>query len=140
MATEKLTVQSTITAKKQTVWDCYTLPEHIKQWNFADPSWHCPSASNELTVGGKYFARMEAKDGSFGFDFEAVYTEIHPGNSFTYVFGERYATVSFQEIQEQTEVTIVFDPETENPLELQKQGWQAILNHFKKYVETTEND
>lgn len=138
MATEKLTVQARITAQKQTVWDCYTLPEHITQWNFADPSWHCPSASNDLTVGGKYFARMEAKDGSFGFDFEAVYTEIHPGNSFTYVFGERYATVAFQEIQEQTEVTIVFDPETENPLELQKQGWQAILNNFKKYVETKE--
>ncbi|MFN3782491.1 MAG: SRPBCC domain-containing protein [Spirosomataceae bacterium] len=140
MATEKLTVQATITAKKQTVWDYYTLPEHITQWNFADPSWHCPTASNNLTVGGKYFARMEAKDGSFGFDFEAVYTEIHPGNSFTYVFGERYATVSFQETQEQTEVTLVFDPETENPLELQKQGWQAILNHFKKYVETIENN
>lgn len=140
MATEKLTVQATITAKKQTVWDYYTLPEHITQWNFADPSWHCPTASNNLTVGGKYFARMEAKDGSFGFDFEAVYTEIQPGNSFTYVFGERYATVSFQETQEQTEVTLVFDPETENPLELQKQGWQAILNHFKKYVETVENN
>jgi uncharacterized protein YndB with AHSA1/START domain len=89
-----------------------------------------------MRLGGKYIARMEAKDGSFGFDFEAAYTEINPGENFTYLFGERYATVKFIETGNQTEVSVIFDPETENPIELQKNGWQAILDNFKKYTET----
>lgn len=132
----KITISATINADASKVWDYYTHPEHIIQWNFADPSWHCPSASNDLNVGGQYFARMEAKDGSFGFDFEAVYTEIEDGKSFTYKFGDRYATVNFDAISDQTEVTIIFDAETENPIEMQKNGWQAILNNFKQYTET----
>lgn len=132
---KKITVQSTIAAGKQKVWDYYTQPEHITKWNFADPSWHCPSASNQLTVGGRYVARMEAKDGSFGFDFDAVYTEMQHGDSFTYVFGGRYATVTLQEAGSQTVVTITFDPETENDIELQRSGWQAILNNFAAYTE-----
>ncbi len=132
----KITVQALIHAELNKVWDYYTQPGHITQWNFADPSWHCPTATNDLKVGGVYRARMEAKDGSFGFDFEAVYTEIHHGESFVYEFGGRQASVVFNEQNGQTEVTVTFDPETENPIELQKNGWQAILNNFKKYTET----
>lgn len=79
---QKITVSATINADSKKVWNYYTHPEHIIQWNFADPSWHCPSASNDMKVGGKYAARMEAKDGSFGFDFEAVYDEIKDGENF----------------------------------------------------------
>jgi uncharacterized protein YndB with AHSA1/START domain len=136
MAQEKITIKSTVSASKQKVWDYYTQPEHITNWNFADLSWHCPSATNDLTVGGRYVARMEARDGSFGFDFDAVYTEINIGENFTYEFGGRYATVTFIEINEQTEVVITFDPETENSIELQRAGWQSILNNFKNYTES----
>lgn len=133
---DKIKVQATISADKQKVWDYYTKPEHITKWNFASDDWCCPSASNDLKVGGQYLARMEAKDGSFGFDFDATYTQINEGKSFSYVFGGRYATLEFNEQEEQTEVSITFDPETENSIELQRQGWQAILDNFKKYTET----
>lgn len=135
MTTEKITIKATVSAEKQKVWDYYTLPEHITKWNFADPSWHCPSATNDMRVGGRYVARMEAKDGSFGFDFDAVYTDVNPGSSFTYEFGGRYATVTFHETNGQTDVTIVFDPENENPIEMQQAGWLIILNNFKNYTE-----
>ncbi len=135
MTQEKITIRTTVSADKQKVWDYYTKPEHITKWNFADPSWHCPTATNDMRLGGRYVARMEAKDGSFGFDFDAVYTEIHLGESFTYEFGGRFATVEFRETNGQTEVTVAFDPETENSIELQRNGWQAILDNFKKYTE-----
>ncbi|PKQ70792.1 SRPBCC domain-containing protein [Raineya orbicola] len=136
MATEKITIKAIVSAAKQKVWDYYTKPEHITKWNFAIDTWHCPRTSNEMKVGGRYVARMEAKDGSFGFDFDAVYKEINQGESFTYEFGGRLATVEFNEVNGQTEVTVTFDPETENPIDLQRQGWQAILDNFKKYTET----
>ena len=132
---EKITVSASVKGNASKVWDYYTNPEHITKWNFADPSWHCPSASNDLTVGGKYVARMEAKDGSFGFDFDAVYTQVNQGKEFTYEFGGRIANVQFNEQGNDTEVIITFDPEKENPVEMQKGGWQAILNNFKAYVE-----
>jgi len=136
MIQEKITITATVFADIKKVWDFYTLPEHITQWNFADPSWHCPTATNDMNIGGRYIARMEAKDGSFGFDFDAVYTEIHKGKSFTYEFWGRLATVDFKETEGLTEVTVTFDPETENSIELQRNGWQAILDNFKKYTET----
>ena len=136
MTLEKITINAVVSAGREKVWEYYTQPQNIVNWNFADPSWHCPTASNELKVGGKYVARMEAKDGSFGFDFEAVYIEVEHGHGFTYEFGGRIATVLFTETDGQTEVTITFDPETENPIELQRTGWQAILNNFKTYTET----
>ena len=132
----KITVSAIINAEKSKVWDSYTNPEHIVHWNFADPSWHCPKAENDMTVGGKYLARMEAKDGSFGFDFEAIYTNIDMGNAFSYGFGDRFCDVSFKEADGKTEITVSFDPETEHPLEMQQAGWQAILNNFKSYVES----
>lgn len=136
MKLEKIQVRTSVIADKQKVWDYYTSPEHITQWNFAHPSWHCPSASNDMKIGGRYVARMEARDGSFGFDFEAIYTEINNLESFMYQFGERFAKIEFNTMNDQTEVIITFDPETENPIELQKNGWQAILNNFKEYVES----
>lgn len=135
MTSNKITINVTVSADRKKVWDYYTAPEHITKWNFADPSWHCPSATNDLKIGGRYLARMGAKDGSFGFDFDAVYTAIRQGENFTYEFGGRQATVEFVEQNGLTEVTVSFDPETENSIELQKNGWQAILNNFKKYVE-----
>ena len=136
MTTEKIIIKTTVSADKQKVWDYYTLPKHITKWNFADPSWHCPVATNDIKVGGRYVARMEAKDGSFGFDFDAVYKEVNDGKNFTYEFGGRLATIEFTESNGQTEVIITFDPETENSIDLQRQGWQAILDNFKKYTET----
>lgn len=135
MNQNKITIVALIAANRQKTWECYTDPTHIIGWNFADPSWHCPTASNDLSIGGRYCARMEARDGSFGFDFEALYTAIQPGVSFSYTFGGREATVTFSEKDGMTELRVVFDPETENPVELQQQGWQAILNNFKSYTE-----
>ncbi|MFN8240258.1 MAG: SRPBCC family protein [Bacteroidales bacterium] len=131
----KIVVAATVKADSAKVWDYYTNPKHIVNWNFADPSWHCPSAENDMRVGGTYKARMEARDGSFGFDFEAVYSRITPGKEFTYEFGGRTANVSLKSVKGYTEVVVAFDPETENPVELQKNGWQAILDNFKTYTE-----
>jgi uncharacterized protein YndB with AHSA1/START domain len=135
MNTSKIIVSAKINADSKKVWDYYNNPSHIIHWNFADPSWHCPSAVNDMKVGGIYNARMEARDSSFGFDFEVIYTEINQGKNFTYEFGGRYATVEFNDIENQTEVVISFDPEDENSIELQQGGWQAILNNFKHYTE-----
>ena len=135
MSNSKIKVKEVIDAEINKVWNYYNEPGHIVNWNFADPSWHCPSAENDLSVGGTYKARMEAKDGSFGFDFEAVYTEISKGESFTYELGGRTATVEFDDLGGKTEVIITFDPEEENPIEMQREGWQAILTNFKNYTE-----
>jgi uncharacterized protein YndB with AHSA1/START domain len=132
----KITVTATVNADAKKVWEYYTNPEHITKWNFADPSWQCPSASNDMRVGGKYSARMEAKDGSFGFEFEATYDEVVDGEKFTYTMPDgRQASVAFKPNGSETEVEVTFDAEDQNLLEMQKNGWQAILNNFKKYTE-----
>lgn len=132
-----ITINATINANRNKVWDYYTQPEHITQWNFADPSWQCPFAANDMRVGGKYQARMEAKDGSFGFDFEATYDEIIVGERFAYTMPNgRKVTVVFKEYSQQTQMTITFDSDEEHSIERQKNGWQAILNNFKHYTET----
>lgn len=133
---EQITIQATIEANKQKVWQYYTAPEHIVNWNFASTDWCCPTAKNDLQIGGKYFARMEAKDGSFGFDLEAIYDEVAVEESFTFIMLDgRKVKVDFKESNLTTLLEIVFDAETENSIELQKAGWQAILNNFKQYVE-----
>ena len=132
----QITVTATINADSKKVWDYYTNPVHIVNWNFADPSWHCPKASNDMKIGGIYFSRMEAKDGSFGFDFEAIYDDVKLGKSFSYSFENRNVTVDFNDLENQTKLVVVFDAENENPIEMQKNGWQAILNNFKNYTET----
>jgi uncharacterized protein YndB with AHSA1/START domain len=136
MNNSKITVQTTVNAEAKKIWDYYNNPKHIIHWNFADLSWHCPSAENDMRIGGTYKARMEAKDGSFGFDFESIYTDIKEGQEFTYEFGGRLATVQFNALDSQTEIVVTFDPESQNPIEMQKDGWQAILNNFKNYTET----
>lgn len=135
MGNSKIKVQATINAKADKVWDYYTNPKHIIHWNFADPSWQCPSAVNDMRIGGTYKARMEAKDGSFSFDFEAIYTQLEIGESFTYSLEGRSVEVAFHTVGDQTSVVIIFDAEEENSLEMQKSGWQAILNNFKHYTE-----
>ncbi|MGQ0827743.1 MAG: SRPBCC family protein [Bacteroidota bacterium] len=136
MNATKVTVQAIINADRKKVWDYYTNPKHITKWNFADPSWHCPNAENDLRVGGKYRARMEAKDGSFGFDFEAIYSKVVKAERFVYRMSDgREASVNFNELAGKTEVIVTFDAETTNPIEMQKGGWQAILDNFKKYTE-----
>ena len=133
----KVIIQANVSANIKKVWEYYTQPAHITKWNFATDDWMCPDASNDMRIGGKYIARMEAKDGSFGFDFEAVYNEISDGEKFTYVMPDnREVNVIFNQNGDAIEVTVKFDAETENPIELQREGWQSILNNFKKYTET----
>ncbi|GIV37613.1 MAG: activator of HSP90 ATPase [Cyclobacteriaceae bacterium] len=137
MNTTKITISAVVNAGKQKVWDYYTQPAHIIKWNFALDTWHCPHASNDLQVGGRYVARMEAKDGSFGFDFEGIYDEVVSGEKLVFTMpDQRVVQVNFKELNSKTEVTIIFDAENQNPIEMQQQGWQAILNNFKKYTET----
>ena len=137
MNTTKLTIEATVSAAPEKVWDYWTSPEHITNWNFANNDWCCPSAENDLRVGGKYNARMEAKDGSFGFDFEAVYDEVIPLKKISYTLEDgRVASTDFEDLNGSTKVTTVFDAEAENDIEMQRNGWQAILNNFKKYTET----
>ncbi|EMJ88815.1 SRPBCC family protein [Leptospira meyeri] len=134
---EQITIQSTIHADSKKVWDNYTKPEHIVHWNFASDDWQCPWAKNDLRVGGKYSARMEAKDGSFGFEFEATYDKVIDQKLISYTMEDgRRATVAFETLENKTQVTIIFDAENQNPIEMQKGGWQAILDNFKKYVES----
>lgn len=137
MATTQITVESTIDASLEKTWNYYTLPEHITQWNFAHPSWHCPRASNDVRVGGTSNVRMEAKDGSFGFDFITIYSEVVQHSKLAYAMEDgRKALITFKEKGSSTVLTITFDAESQNPVEMQKDGWQSILNNFKHYTET----
>lgn len=134
--TTKITVSATIHAPVASVWENWTNPEHIIHWNFASDDWCCPKAENDLRVGGRYCARMEAKDGSFGFDFERIYDEVVENAVITYTMGNsRQATTHFESKEAATYVSTTFDAETTNSVELQQQGWQMILNNFKQYVE-----
>src|SRR5690606_21375783 len=115
MKPTKVTIQKIILADIKKVWDYYTEPEHITQWNFAADDWQCPRASNDLKVGGKYSARMEAKDGSFGFDFDAIYDEIIDGEKLSYTMADgREAGIIFNDLGNKTEVVVTFDADTEN--------------------------
>lgn len=139
MEQKEIIVSANILADPKKVWDYYTQPVHITNWNFASDDWKCPEAKNDLRVGGVYSARMEAKDGSFGFDFEAVYDEVVEGEKLIYTMTDgRKTTVTFEDEDNNTKVNIMFDADGENPIEIQRDGWQAILNNFKKYVETAE--
>jgi uncharacterized protein YndB with AHSA1/START domain len=137
MSNTKITIEATINASVDTVWDGWTKPEHITKWNFASDDWHCPRASNDLRAGGKFNTRMEAKDGSFGFDFEGVYDEVihHRRIAYTIADGRKVVT-TFENQNGKTKVITIFEAETENAIELQQQGWQAILNNFARYAET----
>ena len=137
MTPTKVTIEAMINSNTNKVWDYYTQPEHITKWNFASDDWQCPTATNDLRKGGKYFARMEAKDGSYGFDFGAIYDEVIDQKKITYTLGDgRQATTTFENLGDTTKVTKVFDAEGTNPVGMQRQGWLAILNNFKKHVES----
>jgi uncharacterized protein YndB with AHSA1/START domain len=132
----KITIEALIAADIEKVWDYYNTPKHITNWNFASDDWHCPKAENDMKIGGIYNARMEAKDGSFGFDFKAIYDEIIPMAKVAYTLGdERKVVTMFEKQGIKTKVTTVFDAEGMNPIDMQKAGWQAILNNFKRYTE-----
>ena len=133
---EPITVQSVIHASVSKVWQCWTEPDHIIQWNFANNDWHCPKAENNLTVGGKFSYTMAAKDGSFSFDFWGVYDQVELYKSINYSLGDgRKMSVSFIAENDATLIKQIFDPEEINPAEIQAAGWQAILDSFKKHVE-----
>jgi uncharacterized protein YndB with AHSA1/START domain len=136
MSFEKITVQALVSAGPEKVWTYWTRPEHMIKWNFASDDWHCPAAENDLRPGGKMKSRMEARDGSFGFDFEAIYDQVIDQRKIVYTMGDgRHASTDFEPENEKTKITIVFDAENQNPLAMQKAGWQAILDNFKKYTE-----
>jgi len=134
---DKVKIDITILAPVEKVWDYFNDPKHITKWNFAHESWFCPSSENDLKQGGKFNNRMEAKDGSFGFDFIGIYDEVIPNERIKYHIEDgRNVEVVFEKIDENTtKVTEIFDPEKQNSAEMQREGWYAILNNFHKYVE-----
>lgn len=132
-----ITIQTEINASIEKVWDLYTWPHHITQWNNASPHWHTPRVRNDLRVGKKFVFRMESKDGAQGFDFEGVYTNVNENALIEYTIVDgRKVRVNFKEHSGKTKVNINFEPENENSIEMQRAGWQAILDNFKKYVES----
>ena len=131
----KITVEKTVAAPSDAVWRAYTTPEDIKQWNAASDDWHTTSASVDLRAGGAFCSRMEAKDGSMGFDFTGTYTRIEPQRLIEYTFGDRSATVQFQQVPQGVLVRVTFDAETTHSIEQQRAGWQAILESFARHVE-----
>jgi len=136
MGFEKVTIAATVAAPPATVWRAWTEPAHITQWNFAAPDWCCPRAEVDLRPGGRYLARMEAKDGSFGFDLEAVFDIVEPEHRIAFTMPDgRSAETTFEAIGGGTRVSTVFDAETLNPVEMQRAGWQAILDNFKRHAE-----
>ena len=136
MASSKITVETLVHAPLEQVWDCWTKPEHIVKWNAASEDWHTVRAENDLREGGVFNSRMEAKDGSAGFDFEGTYTTVVPQERLVYQLGdERTVEVTFEQQGDDVKVTETFDTEDVNSAELQRTGWQAILDEFKKYTE-----
>jgi uncharacterized protein YndB with AHSA1/START domain len=136
--TMKITVEVVINAPVAKVWRAYTTPEDIKQWNTASDDWHTTKSTVDLRVGGAFTSRMEAKDGSFGFDFAGTYTKVVPNELIEYAFGDRTGTVEFVTASNGVVVRVAFDAESEHPVEQQRQGWQAILNNFAKHVEALQ--
>src|SRR5919198_5017958 len=133
-AKNTITVHALINAPVNQVWKLYTGPEHIMRWNNASDDWHTPRAENDLRVGGKFLSRMEAKDGSFGFDFEGIYEQVKTNELIEYSItdGRKVKILFTTDDSKQTRITITFEPESTNPIEMQRDGWQAILNNFKK--------
>jgi uncharacterized protein YndB with AHSA1/START domain len=131
----KITVETTVAAPIDEVWRAYTTPEDIKQWNAASDDWHTTAATVDLRVGGAFSSRMEARNGSMGFDFAGTYTEIVPQARIAYAFGERSGLVEFTEASDGVRVRVTFDAEDQYPIEQQRQGWQAILERFARHVE-----
>src|SRR5215831_16708565 len=135
MSNQRITVETTVSAPIEQVWRAYTTPNDIKQWNAASDDWHTTSATVDLRPGGAFSSRMEAKDGSFGFDFAGTYTKIVDHKLIEYSFGDRAAQVEFDETPKGVNVRVTFDAEETNSVEMQRGGWQAILDNFTRHVE-----
>lgn len=136
---KQITVEAVANVSVAKVWKAWNTPSDIMQWNAADPSWHTPMSENDLRVEGMFKNRMEAKDGSFGFDMEGVYDKVELHQEISYTMNDgRKATTVFAEQDGKTNIQTTFDAESENDPEFQKQGWQAILNNFVKYVESND--
>jgi len=132
----ELTVKITVNVPMEKAWECWTEPKYIVKWNHASDDWHSPHAENDLMAGGKFLFRMEAKDGSQGFDFSGVYELVTPHRYISYVMGDgRKVKITFLGLGNKTEITETFDAENVYSVEQQKSGWQAILDNFKKYAE-----
>lgn len=135
---EQIKIQAHIDVRVEIIWNAYTSAEDIMQWNQASDDWHCTDAINDLRIGGTFKNRMEAKDGTMGFDFTGTYTALEPFKKIAYVMPDsRQVSITFHEKKSGTDVVVIFDAESENPIEMQRQGWQAILDNFKAYVENT---
>lgn len=135
-----ITVETVVHSPVEKVWEYWTNPEHIKQWNNASDDWHTPYAENDLQVGGKFVSRMEAKDGSFGFEFSGVYDEVSMNESIAYTMGDgRKVKILFLRQENDTRIIESFEAEETNTVEMQQAGWQAILDNFKKYAESAKN-
>ncbi len=135
-----ITVETLVNAPIAQVWQAYTTPEDIVQWNAASDDWHTTKAAVDLRVGGQFSSRMEAKDGSVGFDFAGTYTKIVPNHLIEYEFGGRTAQVEFLQGNSGVTVRVSFDAEDENSIEQQSTGWQAILNNFAQHVQTKRSE
>ncbi|MBL8015252.1 MAG: SRPBCC family protein [Candidatus Doudnabacteria bacterium] len=134
---EAITVSAEINSPVAKVWDYYTQPEHITQWNNASEDWHTPRAENDLRPGGHFLSRMESRDGTQGFDFTGTYEAVEEHKLIKYTMDDdRKVTITLSEADGKTKMDVTFDPETENTPELQRSGWQAILDNFKSYVES----
>lgn len=135
---EKITVEVVVERGIEKVWEFWNEPEHITQWAFASDTWECPRAENDARVGGKFVTRMAARDGSAAFDFSGTYTEVVLYEKIAYRMDDgRTASLSFEKVGENvTKIIETFDPESENPIEMQRGGWQAILSNFKTYAES----
>ena len=134
--TTKITVENTVHAPIEKVWELWTSPAHITKWTHASDDWHTPFAENDLRVGGKFSSRMEARDGSFGFDFGGVYDAVKEHELIEYTLGDgRKVVIHFAGQGNETRVVETFDAEGTNSVDMQKGGWQAILDNFKKYAE-----
>ena len=130
----RISVTTTVAAPIEAVWRAYTTPEDIMQWNAASDDWHTTAASVDLRVGGRFSSRMEAKDGSMGFDFAGTYRRIEEHRLIEYSFGDRMAQVEFSEAANGVSVQVTFDSETTHPVDQQRTGWQAILDNFARHV------
>ncbi|WP_088036111.1 SRPBCC family protein [Evansella clarkii] len=132
----RVTVQAVIQAPREKVWRYWSEPEHITKWNQASETWHAPRAENDLRVGGKFLTRMEAKDGSMGFDFSGIYDVVKQDEQISYTVGDgRKVDITFVDNGNETKVVEIFDAESTQPIEMQQAGWQAILDNFKRYTE-----
>ena len=135
-AFETIKIETTVNAPIEKVWALWSEPQHIVNWNNASDDWHTPRAENDLRVGGKFVSRMEAKDGSFGFEFEGVYDEVKHHELIAYSLGDgRKVNIQFSTEGDKTKVVETFDAESTHSIEMQRTGWQAILDNFKKYTE-----